>query len=154
MPDNQDVQRKAEIEKRWNRFQEIMGYTDDELAVFRSFPQNVKSMEDSPAMVKHDVIIEVVEARNCVAGYKAGDTFRVNSFGFLVKEDCPSNLCTGAIFAFKPLVSYAWQALFDGGTQLLHNTVRCPDVGVHQQGTGEITLRAYIVPRGEKLKRS
>jgi hypothetical protein len=144
--------KKAKLEKRWKRYQELTGYTDEELAKFRSFPQNVKAMEDSPLMVKYDLVIEITDVKNCMAGYKVGDTFRVDPFGFLMKDECPPNLCTGAIFAFKPLIGYAWQALFDGKTMLFHESVRCPDVGVHNAGTGEITMKAYLVPRGEKLK--
>jgi uncharacterized repeat protein (TIGR04076 family) len=144
--------KKEQLKKRWKRYQELTGYTDEELKVFRSFPQNVKAMEDSPMMVKYDVMIEVTDVKNCMAGYKKGDTFRVDPFGFLIPEECPPKLCTGAIFAFKPLVSYAWQALFDGKTQLFHQSIRCPDVGVHNAGTGEITMKVYVVPRGEKLK--
>jgi len=141
------------IEKRWKRYQELVGYTDEELATFRSFPQNKKAMEDAPYMVKYDIVFEVIEARHCIAGYKKGDTFRVDAFGFLMKDECPPVLCTGAIFAFKPLIGYAWQALFDGSTLVFHRTIRCPDVGVEREGTGEITLKLHLVPRGEKFKK-
>jgi hypothetical protein len=142
--------KKPDMEKRWKRYQEMTGYTDEELKTFRSFPQNIKAMEDSPEMVRNDVVFEVLKVRNCIAGYKKGDTFRVDPFGFLMKDECPPNLCTGAIFAFKPLIGYAWQALMDGSKLLFHRTIRCPDVGVEHEGTGEILLKAYIVPRGEK----
>ena len=146
------LSKKEQIKRRWKKYQELTGYTNAELKKFRSFPQNVKAMEDSPMMVKYDVVVEVTDVKNCMAGYKKGDTFRIDPYGFLIKEECPPNLCTGAIFAFKPLVSYAWQALFDGKTQLFHESIRCPDVGVHNAGTGEITMKVYVVPRGEKLK--
>jgi hypothetical protein len=138
------------LERRYKRYQEMTGYTDEELKTFRSFPQNIKAMEDAPDMVKNDIVFEVLEARNCIAGYKPGDTFRVDPFGFLMVDQCPPKLCTGAIFALKPLVGYAWQALMDGSKVLFHRTIRCPDVGVEHEGTGEILLKAYIVPRGEK----
>ncbi len=142
--------RKEEIERRWKKYQEFAGYTDEELKTFRSFPQNIKAMEDAPDLVKNDIVFEVLEAKNCIAGYKPGDTFRVDPYGFLIVDQCPPKLCTGAIFAFKPLIGYAWQALMDGSKVLFHRTIHCPDVGVEHEGTGEILLKAYIVPHGEK----
>ncbi len=141
------------IERRWKRYQELLGYTDEELAIFRSFPQNRKAIEDSPDMVKYDYVFDIIEARNCIAEYKVGDYFRVDPFGFLMKEECPKNLCTGAIFGFKPLIGYAWQALMDGSQYLFHRTIRCPDVGVEREGSGEITMKLYLVPRGQKWVR-
>jgi uncharacterized repeat protein (TIGR04076 family) len=141
------------MEKRWRKYQELTGYTDAELEVFRSFPQNVKAIESSPLMASHELVIEVIASANCIAGYKVGDTFRIDPFGFLIKEQCPPTLCTGAIFAFKPLIGYAWQAFFDGSTTIFHNTIKCPDVGVHCGGTGEITMRAHAVPRHQPFKK-
>ena len=141
------------MKKRWQKYQEMTGYTDAELAVFRSFPQNVKALESSPLMASHEVVIEVIASANCMAEYKVGDTFRVDPFGFLIKDQSPPKLCTGAIFAFKPLIGYAWQAFFDGSTTIFHNTIKCPDVGVHCGGTGEITMRAHAVPRKQPFKK-
>jgi len=141
------------MEKRWRKYQELTGYTDEELKVFRSFPQNVKAIEGAPLMATHEVIIEVIKSENCMAEYEVGDTFRVDAFGFLIKDECPSKLCTGAIFAFKPLIGYAWQAYFDGSTTIFHNTIKCPDVGVHCGGTGEITMRAHPVQRKQPFKK-
>jgi hypothetical protein len=150
MPKKKAAAPRVDMEKRWKRYQELAGYTDEELATFRSFPQNIKAMEDAPDMVKNDLVFEVLKARNCVAGYKPGDTFRVDPFGMLMVDQCPPKLCTGAIFAFKPLIGYAWQALIDGSNILFHRTIRCPDVGVEHEGTGEILMKVYVVPRGEK----
>ena len=146
-------EKEKSTEKRWRKYQELTGYTDEELAVFRSFPQNLKAIEASPLMANYEVVFEVIESANCIAEYKVGDTFRVDPFGFLIKDQCPPKLCTGAIFAFKPLIGYAWQAFFDGSTQIFHNTIKCPDVGVHCGGTGEISMRAHAVPRGQEFKK-
>ena len=45
-----------------------------------------------------------------------------------------------------------WQAFFDGKTEVLHDTIRCPDVGVHQGGWGEITMRVRAVPKKKQGK--
>jgi uncharacterized repeat protein (TIGR04076 family) len=145
MPDN-----KVSKEKRWKKFQELTGYTDEELAIFRSYPQHVKAMENAPEFVKYKVVIEVLESHNCVSGYKAGDKFVVDHLGLLILDECPPKLCVGAISAFKPLVSKMWQAYYNGSVDVFQDIVRCPDVGVERGGTGEITMRVYAIPRDTK----
>ncbi|MHC4684869.1 MAG: hypothetical protein ACYTEW_11225 [Planctomycetota bacterium] len=142
------------IEKRWKKFQKMLDYTDEELAIYRSFPKNVKAVEEAPAFVKHYIVIEVLEAHNCAAGYQVGDKFFVDGDGCLIVDKCPPKLCTAAVWAFKPLVDRIWEAFYNGGTDILHDTVRCPDVGVHKGGAGEVTLRVRAVPKDpEKRKK-
>lgn len=138
--------------KRWKNFQEDLGYTDEELEVFRSNPNHVKAMEQAPAFATHNIIIDILESHNCTAGYRAGDRFVVDGLGFLINEESPKRLCIGAITSFKPLIDRMWQAFFDGKTDVLHDTVRCPDVGVHRGGWGEITMRVRAVPKKKQGK--
>ena len=133
--------------RRWQKFQEHLGYTDKELAIYRSYPQHVKAIESAPKFAKNKIIIEVIESHHCGAGYEAGDKFVVDTEGCLVPEECPSRLCVSAIAAFKPLISRMWQAFYDDSTEVFQDTVRCPDVGVHRGGWGEITMRIYAVPK-------
>jgi uncharacterized repeat protein (TIGR04076 family) len=137
----------ARIERRWKKFQGILGYTDEELSIYRSFPKNVKAMEEASAFVKYYIVMEVIEARNCAAGYKAGDKFFVDGDGCLVVDKCPPKICAAAVWAFKPLIDRIWEAFYHGATDCFHDTVRCPDVGVEKGGAGEITLRARAVPK-------
>ena len=150
---NMSSEREAKIEKRWKRFQEDLGYTDQELSIYRSFPKNVKTMEEAPAFAKYNMMIEVIEARNCMAGYKVGDTFLIDSSGCLITDQCPPRLCAAAVWAFKPLIDRIWEAFYHGGTDCFHDTVRCPDVGVELGGGGEITLRARAVPKDLEKKK-
>ena len=138
----------AMIGKRWKSVQEHLGFTDEEMAEFRSYPNHVKAMEGAPAFAKCEMVVEIIEARNCAAGYTKGDFFVVDAEGCLITGACPSRLCVGAVYAFKPLVDRMWQAFFDNSTEVLHDTIHCPDVGVHRGGAGAVTMRMRIVPRG------
>jgi hypothetical protein len=71
----------------------------------------------------------------------------VEGDGSLVLDECPSKLCIAAIYAFKSLVDRMWQVFYDGSAEVLHDTVRCPDVGVRRGGWGEITMRVRAVPK-------
>jgi uncharacterized repeat protein (TIGR04076 family) len=142
--------RSRTIEKRWRGVQRHLGFTDDELRLFRANPAHMKAMENAPCFATMHMVVEVVEARNCAAGYKVGDRFVVDSEGILVAGDCPPKLCVGAIYSFKPLVDRMWQAFFDNSTEILHDTVRCPDVGVYNGGAGTVTMRIHAEPRGHE----
>jgi uncharacterized repeat protein (TIGR04076 family) len=134
-------------EKRWRKYQERFGFTEEELAAFRSRPQHIKSMERAPAFATHNIVIEIIEAHHCAADYKAGDRFVVNGEGMLILDQCPPKLCAAAIAGFKLLIDRMWQAFYDGSTEVLHDTARCPDVGVKNGGWGEIVMRVHAVPK-------
>jgi uncharacterized repeat protein (TIGR04076 family) len=141
--------RKEETEKmkrKWQKLQEYLGYTDEELAIFRSYPKHVKSVESTPELTKNKTVIEVIESHNCGAGYKVGDKFVVGADACLVLDECAPKLCIGALAACKELVDKMWQAFYDDRTEVFQDTVRCPDVGVHRGGWGEVTMKVYSVP--------
>ena len=64
--DKEDAER---IERRWKKFQEAHGYTDEQIAVFRSDPRKVRAMERAPKFMTHNIVAECVFARNCNAGH-------------------------------------------------------------------------------------
>jgi uncharacterized repeat protein (TIGR04076 family) len=140
-------EKTIKIEKRWQKVQKALGFTDDEMALFRSNPKNRKAMEASPLFATHVMAIEVTEARNCSAGYQPGDTFYVDTEGCLISNESPARICVGALWALKPLVDRMWEAFFHNTTEILHDTVRCPDVGLYHGGTGEVTMKIRAIPR-------
>ena len=56
-----------ETEEIWKRFQKHMGYTDEEMKIFRSDPAKVKMVTQTPDFVKCRVVAEVIESQNCHA---------------------------------------------------------------------------------------
>ena len=141
------MDKDKKVEKRWRKFQEHLGYTDEEMDIYRSNPKKIKAMEVAKNFATHNLIIDVIEAHNCGMGYKAGDKFAVDGGGALILDQCPSRLCIAAITAFKPLVDRMWQAFYDGKTEVLHDTVHCPDVGVREGGWGMITMRVRSIEK-------
>jgi uncharacterized repeat protein (TIGR04076 family) len=133
------------VERRWRKLQQMLGYTDEELEIYRSDPKKVAAMEQASKFANSRIVIDIVESHNCGMGYKAGDAFVVDGEGALVIDQCPPRLCVAAIAALKPLVDRMWQAFYNGSAEVLHDTVRCPDVGVRRGGWGEITMRVRAV---------
>jgi uncharacterized repeat protein (TIGR04076 family) len=140
-----DEQEKLKIEKRWNKLKKALGYTDDELNFYRSQFKKVRAMEEGSKFATHKMVIEIIEAHNCAMGYEAGDKFVVDGGGALILDQCPRRLCVGAIAAFKTLTDRMWQAFYDGKSEVLHDTVHCPDVGLREGGWGMITMRISSV---------
>jgi uncharacterized repeat protein (TIGR04076 family) len=136
MPDEQE---KVRLEKRWRKLQELLEYTDEELKTYRSQPKKVKAVEAE--LARNNIVVEIIAAHNCVMGYKAGDKFVIDGKGALVLDQCPSKLCVGAIAAFKTLTDRMTQAFYDGKSEVLLDTVHCPDVGLREGGWGMITMR-------------
>ncbi len=138
------------IEERWRRVKEHLKFTDKELELFKSHPAHVKAMEMAPLFSTHKIVIEVIEAHNCAAGYKAGDKFTLDSEGCLIIDECPARICAGAVYSFKPLIDRIWQAFFDNKTEILHDTVHCPDVGVYKGGAGTVLMKAKAIHKEQK----
>ena len=147
---------KDKIDKRWKKFQEALGYSDEEIPIYRSNPRYVKAMERAPTFLTHKIYVEVVESHNCNAGHKVGDKFVLNGNGCLIRNECPKLMCVHAIGAFMPLVYAMWERFYEDldPDGLLSNIVHCPDVGCKRGGWGEIIMKMYAkeVPRGEKIE--
>ena len=96
---------EEQMKKRWQELQEVQGYTDEELSISRSNPEYVKVMEYAPQFIAHRIVVEVVEAHNCIAGHKA-----VSSF-YGKREDVPERgveVETGNPSATPTMIA-AWQ---------------------------------------------
>ena len=89
-----------DVDELWKRFQKHMGYTDEEMEIFRSDPEKVKMVTETPEFVKSRVVAEVIESQGCHAQHKVGDKFMITSMGYLITEECPKRMC---LFALGPV---------------------------------------------------
>ena len=72
---------RKDVEEIWRRFQKHMGYTDEEMKIFRSDPVKVKMVTETPEFTRCRVIAEVIESHGCHAQHKVGDRFVLNPGG-------------------------------------------------------------------------
>jgi uncharacterized repeat protein (TIGR04076 family) len=135
-----------EVDEIWKRFQRHMGYTDEEMNLFRSDPVRVKMVTETSEFVKCRVIAEVIESHGCHARHAVGDRFVMTAGGQLITEECPKRMC---MFALGP-VSNVLPAIYD---RLLaksdlnlerYNIVQCTDVGLEKGGWGKILMKVYV----------
>ena len=98
----------------------------------------------------YSIEAEVVRARHCSSGYKAGDLFVLDVDGNLIPKLCPKRLCVYLISQLTIPVALINERFSEGlNPNEFHfmRYVRCPDVGVDCAGYGEVMLRVGVVPR-------
>ena len=134
----------------WKRFQKHMGYTDKELELFRSDPEKVKMVTETPDFVKCNVIAEVIESHGCHAGHKVGDKFVMTAGGQLLSDKCPSRMCLFALGPVSNSLPAIFERLYTKSDPNFERSqiVQCTDVGLDKGGWGKIIMKVYV----EKLK--
>ena len=104
----------------------------------------------SRAAPKYSIVAEVVKARNCNSGYRAGDQFVLDVDGNFIGKLCPQRLCVYAVSQFALPVALINERLGEGlDPNQCHfmKFVRCLDVGVECAGYGEVMFEIKTVPR-------
>src|SRR3990172_4543167 len=91
-------------EDTWQFFQQHLGYSDEEMALFRANPRNADVLTTGPALVRRTIVAEVVEAHGCNSQHKVGDRFLFDGAGNLLTEQCPERVCMGALGPLRPLL--------------------------------------------------
>ena len=135
-----------DTEKLWKRFQQHMGYTDDEMKIFRSDPAKVKMVTECSDFVKTRIVAEVVEAQGCHAQHKVGDKIVMNGNGQLLTEQCPQKLCVFAVSALESSVNRIYER-FVGHSDpeyKLKDVVQCHDIGLDKGGWGKVLMKVSV----------
>lgn len=106
------------------------------------------------AFLKHrphiHIEAEVVSARHCNTGHKAGDKFVLDASGNLISKLCPKKMCVYLISQLVVPVALINERLgenLDPNDFHIMKYVRCPDTGVDCAGYGEVTVSVKAVPR-------
>lgn len=135
-----------DAEEIWRRFQKHMGYSDEEMKIFRSDPEKVKMVTQTPEFVKRRVIAEVIESHGCHAGHKVGDRFAMTPGGQLISEQSPKRICMfalGPVSHILPAISERLTSKSDPGCERF-NIVQCTDTGLDKGGWGKILMKVYV----------
>lgn len=134
----------------WKRFQEEIGYSDEELALFRANPKAVKLLERSEEMAKWDIVAEVMTADGC-SHHRVGDRIILSPLGVLRTREGPEKVCLQALAPLPLAVAVIQERLVNGldPEPTLFDRLGCCDVGVECGGWGHVCLKIYPVRRGE-----
>ncbi|MBW1682453.1 MAG: hypothetical protein JRF59_13795 [Deltaproteobacteria bacterium] len=135
-------------EKLWKAFQQHMGYTDEELALFRANPRNTRLVEETPEFMKYKIIAEVIESHGCHSLHRVGDRIVMNGNGQLIRDECPEVVCIWALQPLAGIVGIIFERFAEhlDPNQMLFNRVHCHDVGLRCGGWGQILMKVYVEP--------
>ncbi|MBI5478813.1 MAG: hypothetical protein HY906_08160 [Deltaproteobacteria bacterium] len=128
-----------------------LGYTEEELALFKRHPRNARVMAVAPDMKSKTIVFEVVASEGCNSHHTVGTRFYFTGDGNLITKMAPARVCafalpmmTQAVFAIHEL----WYAGVDP-IDLAFKRGGCFDVGVRCGGWGNIVLEARMMDRQE-----
>ena len=130
----------------WTLFQKHMGYSDEEMEVFKSDPEKVKMVTETPEFVKCRVVAEVIESHGCHAKHKVGDRFVMTGGGQLIAEDSPKRMCMFALGPVSNVLPAIYERLITKSDPDLErsNVVQCTDVGLDKGGWGKILMKVSV----------
>ena len=139
----------AVSEEFWSLMQHHLGYTDEEMKVFRANPRNEDVLEKAPLLMNRTIVAEVVESHGCNSQHKVGDKFYFDGAGNLITKLCPKRICVYALSSVAPLIFTANELVYAGAdpNDMRFKRSGCFDVGVRCGGWGHIVMELRVEER-------
>jgi uncharacterized repeat protein (TIGR04076 family) len=134
---------------KWTFMKRHLGYTTEEMELFRSNPRNEDVLSKAPALLNKTIVVEVVEAGGCNSQHAVGDRLYFDGAGNLLTNRCPKKVCIYALSAATAMI-FAANELFYAGVdpnQMRFRRAGCFDVGVRCGGWGRVVLELSVVER-------
>jgi uncharacterized repeat protein (TIGR04076 family) len=139
-------------ENTWKFSQQHLGYSDEEMALFRANPRNADVLAKGAALMEKTIIAEVVESHGCNSQHKVGDCFIFDGAGNLVTSRSPRRICIYALHALAGPI-FTSNELFYAGVDpnsMRFNRTGCFDVGVRCGGWGHIVMEVRVEERSRE----
>jgi len=136
-------------ENTWKFMQQHLGFTDEELELFRNNPRNADILAKAPDLMQKTIVAEVVDSHGCNSRHHVGDKFHFDGAGNLITKLSPKRVCVHALSALSGPI-YVANELFYAGVdpnEMRLNRVGCFDVGVKCGGWGRIVLEVKMEER-------
>ena len=136
-------------ERIWRVMQRQLGYSDEEMALFRANPRNADILAKSAELMGKTMVVEVVEAHGCNSRHQVGDRFYFDGAGNLLTELCPKRICIHALHPLSGLVFAANELLYAGvdPNEMRFKRVDCLDVGLQCGGWGRVVMEISVQDR-------
>jgi len=136
-------------EETWKFMQQHLGYTDEELELFRSNPKNADIMSKAPGLMNKTIVAEVVASHGCASQHHVGDKFYFDGAGNLITKLSPKRICVHALSVLSGPIVVVNELFYAGvdpnDTRL--NRVGCFDVGIQCGGWGHIAMEVKVEDR-------
>jgi len=139
------------MKNMWKGIQSRMGYSDQEMELFKSDPRNAAILAKAPELMKKTIVAEVMEAHGCISGHKVGDKFHLDGAGNLISALCPEKMCIYAVSCLQHLVFTMGEMLWADvdPNQIKFKRTGCFDVGLECGGWGRIVMEVRMEERNE-----
>ncbi|MGA2158936.1 MAG: hypothetical protein ABSG90_06940 [Dehalococcoidia bacterium] len=137
-------------EETWKFVQNHLGYSDEEMKLYRAEPRNEEVISKGMDMVNKTIVVEVIESHGCDAGHKAGDKFYIDGIGLsLLTRLCPSRVCAFAMHTVTMSLGAITELIYAGAdpNEMRFKRFGCPDVGVRCGGWGHIVMEIRVEDR-------
>lgn len=138
-------------QQAWQMVQDHLGYSDEEMALFKDNPRNAQVLAAVPMMKRKTIVMEVVESTGCNSQHTVGTRFYFSGDGNLLTGMAPKKICafllplmTQGVGAVQEL----WYAGLDPVQPMFHRA-GCFDVGVRCGGWGHIVVDIKVMDRQE-----
>jgi len=137
-------------EDTWKLVQKHLGYSDEEMKIFRTDSRNEDALLKTIPMLNKTFVAEVVESHGCDSGHKVGHKIYFDGRGIsLLTGLGPSRICIFALHSIA-LAMPAVAELFYAGVdpnQMRFKRFGCPDVGLKCGGWGHIVMEISMTNR-------
>ncbi len=136
---------------KWKVMKGRLGYTDEEMKVFRENPRNEDVISKAPALLNKTIVLNVVGSHGCNSEHKVGDKFYFDGAGNLLTKRCPKKVCVYALSASASMIFTAGELFLAGvdPNEMRFKRAACFDVGVQCGGWGRIVLELSVQDRNE-----
>lgn len=137
-----------DMEKRWAKFQQGLGYSDEELKAFRTNPKWVKMVEEATGFTRHKIVAEVVQSHGCIAQHKVGDRIVMDANGVLIRNECPERMCVNAVAPLANTFTAVCERLAENldPRGICFTRIGCTDVGPECGGWGRVLMQIHVEP--------
>ena len=142
-------------EDTWKMLQRHLGYSDEDMKIFRANPRNEDVLSKTAAMLNKTIVAEVIESHGCDSGHKAGDKFYFDGRGVsLLTRLGPSRVCIFALHSVALAMPALAELIYAGidPNKMRFNRFGCVDVGVRCGGWGHIVVELSVEDRDKLTK--
>ncbi len=134
---------------KWKVMKAHLGYTDEEMKMFRENPRNEDVLSKAPALLDRTIVLTVVDSHGCNSRHKVGDMLHFDGAGNLLTKRSPEKVCIYALSAATSMIFASNELLYAGvdPNEMRFRRAACFDVGVRCGGWGRIVLELSVEDR-------
>lgn len=139
-------------EQDWDRLQQHLGYSDEELELFKKEPRNLKVLSKTYELMNKTIILEVVKSNGCASQHRKGDKFYFDGAGNLLTKLNPKKICVFALNTMASLIFTTSELIYAGAdpNEMMFKRTGCFDVGIRCGGWGNIVMELSVVDRHQQ----